>query len=264
MRQSFLKRTVMTPNCHAKMAVKVRHVNPTLERYSKQSLKGRSGYFRTAGYTKESTKIYRRKSCRTIPRTPNSPIRAKLQVIWPFLRRLAVLGGRKSSRRQSDPNLEESHTETKREFQGLEGDDSSGESEYFRKRKNDYDGEEHGGNFQKIKKPATPNLSHIQRSNFRIRLYYQLNVVKRVKEKPSYLHSLPCERSNLKRYRPVTRLSNFVVERSKPIAIHARRISHVDFEDSKTMLRDDKTSQSDSWPDNEDVFALDIEPISMC
>jgi len=204
---------------------------------------------------------------------------AKLKVLCPILQKLA--GGRKSCRRQRDPNLEDSHTQKKREFQDCEASDSSSENECFRKRKDDRDDEEDRRNFQKSKKPATPNLSDIQRSNFRMRLYYQLNVVERVNLKPSFLYSLPVERSSLKSPRergrkrerererllysraiPLKRKYHFVVERSKPIAIHARRIIDDHFGNSEMKFREDKTSQSDKWSDNEDVFALDIEPIS--
>jgi len=181
------------------------------------------------------------------------------KLIWPLLRRLT--GGRKSSRSKSHPdlNLEYSYAQKKRKFQDCEADDS-GESEYFRKRRDDWDDEEDRRNSHKTKKPAPPNLSNIQSSNFRIRLYYQLNVVKRANKKPSYLYSLPCELSNLERCRPVTRLMgkhHFVVERSKPIAIHARRIRDVEFGNFVVKLREDKT-KSGSWSDNEDIFALDI------
>jgi len=258
--QRFLKRTVITPNCHTMVSSKERNVSPTLERASKHSSKGRTSYFRTASYIKQSTKIYQRKSCRTKPRTPKSPLGAKLQSILPILRRLA--SGRKSLTCQRDPNLEDSHAQQKREFQDYEADKTSGKSEYFRKRKNERDDKEDRRNFQKTKKLVTTNLSDMQRSNFRIRLYYQLNVVKRVHEKPSYLYSLPCERSDLMGYRPVTRLNDhFVVERSKPIAINARRISDVDFRNSEIKLREDKRSQSDKGSDSEDVFVLDIHPI---
>jgi len=255
----------MAPNYHTNVDIRERNVSPTLERSSKRSSKGRSSYFRTARYTrytKQSAKIYRRKSCRTIPRTPNSPMRAKLKVIWPILRRLA--GGRKSLRRQGDRNLEDIRTEKERKFQDCEADDSGRESKYSRKRTDRWDDEEGRSKLRKVQKPATPNLSDVQRSNFRIRLYYQLNVVKRVNEKPSYLYSLPYERSNFNGYSSVTRLKgkhHFVVERSKPIAIDARRISDFHFGTCDRKLRAGKTSQSDKGSDNEDVFVLDIEPI---
>jgi len=168
-------------------------------------------------------------------------------------------------RSDRDRNLEDIYTEKERDFQDCETDDSESESEYFRKRTDGWDNLAGRSSHRKVKKPATPNLSYVQRSNFRIRLYHQLNVVKRKNETPSYLYSLPSERSNLKTLSPVTRLKerrHSMVERSKPIAIHARRFSDFQYGSSDSKLREGKTSQFDRESDNEDVFVLDIGPIS--
>jgi len=254
----------MAPNCLAYVARRERNVSPTLERSSKQRSKGRSCYFRTArSYTKQSTKIYRCKSCRQIPRTPSYPMRAPLDLIKPFLRRIA--GGRKSMRSDMDCNLEEIHTGKEREFQDCDTDDSERESEYFGKRTDGWDNGAGRSSHRKVKKPATPNLSDVQRSNFRIRLYYQLNLVNRENEKPSYLYSLHSERSNIKTLSPVTRPKekrHFMIERSKPIPIHSWRFSDFHYGGSDSKLREGKTSPSDRESDNEDIFVLDIGPIS--
>lgn len=242
----------MAPSCHAYVACRERNVSPTLERSSKQRSKGRSCYFRTArSYTKQSTKIYRCKSSRPTPRKPNYPMRATLDLIKPFLRRIA--GGRKSIRSDRDRNLEDIYTEKERDFQDCDTDDSESKSEYFRKCTDGWDNSAGRSSLRKVKKPATPNLSDVQRSNFRMRLYLQLNVVKRKNETPSYLYSSSSERSNLK---------TLSLERSKPIAIHARRFSDFHYGSSDSKFREGKTSQSDRESDNEDVFVLDIGPIS--
>jgi len=166
-----------------------------------------------------------------------------------------------------DRNLADSHTEKDREFQDCEAYESGSDSEYLRKRRDSGYDEEDRSNLQKVQKPSTVKLSNIQKSNFRIRLYYQLNVLKRVNEKSLYRWSLPkWERPNLGIYCPVTRLKekhHFLAEISKPIAINSRRIRDFDFENSHIELREVKTSQFDKVSDNEDIFRLDIEPAPM-
>jgi len=169
-------------------------------------------------------------------RAPNYPMCTILDVIKRFVRRFK--GGRKSLRR-----------------------DSESEGEYFRKRTDGWDDEAGRSSHREVTKPAKPNLSDVQSSNFRMRLYYQLNVVKREKEKPWYRYSL----SNLKTYSPAKRLKekrHFMVERSKPITINSRRLNDFHFENSSSKLREVKANQSDKKSDSEDIFVLDIGPIS--
>jgi len=179
---------------------------------------------------------------------------------------------KQSSKRRSsyfrtarDRNLADSHTEKDREFQDCEADQSGSDSEYLRKRKDSGYDEEDRSNLQKVQKPSTVKLSDIQKSNFRIRLYHQLNILKRANEKSLYRYSLhKWERPNLGIYCPVTRLKekhHVEVERSKPIAINSRRIRDFESENSPIELRKVKTSQFDKVSDNEDIFRLDIEPV---
>jgi len=147
-------------------------------------------------------------------------------------------------------------------------ENSCGASEFCKERKDDWDAqsEDNGAskNLTKGREFPAPKLSCVQISNFRIGLYYQLNVVKRTKEKPSDLNVLKLERLELGSYCPVRRLKGkhyLGFERSKPIAMQTRRISEVDFESRCSNLRKEKMSQSGKVSDNEDVFTLDIEPI---
>jgi len=272
MRPYLLMRTIMTPNCHGHVAEKKRNASPSLKGSSKLSSKGLSSYFLTARYRKKSTKIYGGKSYRASQKMPAPPMTPK--GFWLLLRRMA--GARKSSSLQRDRNLKDIQINKKKDVQDSELDDRLREkngcscpaSGYCKERKDDWDAqsEDNGArkNLQKARELPAPKLSCKQISNFRIRLYYQLNVVRRTKEKPSDLNSLKLERLELGSYCPVTRLkaTHYLgFERSKPIAMQTRRISEVDFESRCSNLRKGKRSQSDKGSDNEDVFTLDIEPI---
>jgi len=267
----------MTPNHHRHVAGKERNVKPILERARNQTTNGRLRYFRRARQRKQSKKIYRHKSYRSLPKAPDPSMRLSPKGFWPFLKRLA--GVRKSLGCQREQNIKDSQKKKKQEMQDCEIDVRLGnkskisrsESEYFEKRNEDWDSQAGEGskqnNFRKVYKPETPNLSGVQRSNFRIRLYYQLNVVERTMEKPSYI-TLHLDRQKLGKYCPVTRLNGkqyLWVERSKPIAMqsrfHDRRISDIDLGKRDNMFRRGKTNQSDKASDDEDIFALDIEPI---
>jgi len=263
----------MTPNCHRHAAESERNVSPTLERSSKLSSKGRSSYFLTARYRKQSTKIYTRKSYRTARQTPDSPMRATTKGFWPILRRLA--GARKSSNPKRDRKLKDIQMMKKRDVPDCELDTlrekneiSGSESEYYCKESNsDWDTQSKGNgitrNITKARESPAPKLSFVQRSNFRIRLYYQLNVVKRTKEKPAKLNSLKLERLELGSYCPLKRLKgkHLGFERSKPIAMQTRRISDVEFDSRSSKLLNGEMSESDKGSDSQDVFALDIDPI---
>jgi len=263
----------MTPNCHRHVAESERNVSPTLERSSKLSSKGRSSYFLTARYRKQSTKIYRRKSYRTARQTPDPPMRATQKGFWPILRRLA--GARKSSSPERERNLKDIQMKNKRDLQDCELDTlrekneiSSSKSKYCKESIGDWDTLSKGNviprNITKARESPAPKLSCVQKADFRIRLYYQLNVVKRTKEKPANLNSLKLERLELGSYCPLKRLKGkhyLGFERSKPIAMQTRRISDVEFDSRSSKLLKGETSESDKGSDNEDVFALDIEPI---
>jgi len=269
MRPYLLKRTIMTPNCHRHVAEKERNVSPTLKISSKLSSKWRSSHFLTGRYRKQSTKINRRKSYRASPQIPAAPMKANPKGFWPILRRMA--GARKSSSPQRDRNLKDIQIKKKKDGQDCELDDrlrekkENSDSEYCKKRKDDWDTQPEGNgarkNLPKARELPAPKLSCSQISNFRIRLYYQLNVVKRTKEKPANLNSLKLGRLELGSHCPVTQVKGkhyLGFERSKPIAMQTRRRSEVDFESRCSNLRKGKMSQSDKGSDNEDVFALDI------
>jgi len=273
MRPYLLKRTIMPANCHEHVAEKELNLSPTLKSSSKANSKGRSSYFLTARYRKQSTKIWRRKSCRASPQMPTPPMTANPKGFWRILRRLA--GARKSSSPPRDRSPKDIQI-NKKDVLDCEPDDRLGEknknscrgSEYCKERKDDWDAqsEDNGArkNLPKARELPAPKLSCVEISNFRIRLYYQLNVVKRTKEKPSDVNSLKLERLELGSYCPLTRLKGkhyLGFERSKPIEMETRRISKVDFESRCSNLRKRKMSQSDKGFDNEDVFTLDIEPI---
>jgi len=264
----------MTPNCHRHVAEKERNVSPTLKSTNKLSAKGRSSNFLTARSRKQSTKIYLRKSYRASPQMPALPMTANPKAFWPILRRMA--GATKSSSPQRDRNLKDIQVKKKKDLQDCELDDrlrekkenSCGGSEYCKELKDDWgaQSEDNGArkNLPKARQFPAPKLACVQISHLRTRLYYELNVVKRTKEKPSDLNSLKLERLELGSYCPVTRLKGkhyLGFERSKPIAMQTRRISEVDFESRCSNLRKGKLRQSDKGSDNEDVFTLDIKPI---
>jgi len=263
----------MTPNCHRHVAESERNVSPTLERSSKLSSKGRSSYFITARYRKQSTKIYRRKSYRTAQQTPDPPMRATQKGFWPILRRLA--GARKSSSAEREQNLKDTQMKKKRDEQDCELDTlrekneiSSSKNEYCKESNGDWETQSKGNgiprNITKVRESPAPKLSCVQKADFRIRLYYQLNVVKRTKEKPPNLNSLKLERLELGSYCPLKRLKGkhyLGYERSKPIAMQTRRINEVEFDSRSSKMLKGETSESDKGSDSEDVFALDIEPI---
>jgi len=259
----------MTPNCHRHAAESERNVSPTLERSSKLSSKGRSSHFLTARYRKQSTKIYTRKSYRTARQTPDSPMRATTKGFWPILRRLA--GARKSSNPKRDRKLKDIQMMKKRDVPDCELDtlrekNSGSESEYCKESNGDWDTRSKGNgitrNITKARGSPAPKLSFVQRSNFRIRLYYQLNVVKRTKEKPAKLNSLKLERLELGSYCPLKRLKgkHLGFERSQPIAMQTRRLSDVEFDRRSSKLPNGEMSESDKGSDSQDVFALDIDP----
>jgi len=115
---------------------------------------------------------------------------------------------------------------------------------------------------------ARPTLTAVRSSNFRIRLYHQLNVVKRSSNKPSYLHksafnprSLPASFANLGGSFGFGRRAELEFERSKPIAMDTRRTSDGELGDNDRQWPKG-TSSGEGGSDNDDVFALDIEPTS--
>jgi len=273
MRPYLLKRTIMNANCHRHVAEKERNVSPTLKSTSKLSAKGRSSDFLTARSRKQSTKIYLCWSCRASPQMPALPMTANPKAFWPILRRMA--GARKTSSPQRDRNLKDIQIKKKKDLQDCDLDDrwrekkenSCGGIVYCKEREDDWDAqsEDNGAckNLLKARESPAPKLACVQISHLRTRLYYELNVVKRTKEKPSDFNPLNLERLELGSYYPVTRLNGkhyLGFERSKPIAMETRRISEVDFESRCSNLRKGKISQSDKGSDNEDVFTLDIEP----
>jgi len=263
----------MTPNCHRHAVESERNVSPTLERSSKLSSKGLFSYFLTARHRKQSTKIYNRKSYRTARQTPDSAMRAITKDFWPILRRLA--GARKSSSPKSDRKLKDIQMMKKRDVQDCELDTlreknkiSGSGSEYCKESNGDWDTQSKGNgitrNIRKARESPAPKLSFVQRSNFRNRLYYQLNVVKGTKEKPANLNTLKLERLELGSYCPLKRLKGkhyLGFERSKPISMQTRRISEVDFDSRSSKLPNGEISESDNGSDSQDVFTLDIGPI---
>jgi len=89
------------------------------------------------------------------------------------------------------------------------------------------------------------NLSSVRTSNFRIRLYYQLNVLKR--------NSLLSSHQNIQfSSYPIT--PTMCVERSKPTALPERRIDSV-FRKSDMKFQNVVTNKT---VDNEEIFVLEI------
>jgi len=106
--------------------------------------------------------------------------------------------------------------------------DVRNESKCCRERNNDWDATPAEGNksinARRVQKSEAPNLSSAQRSYFRIRLYYQLNVVKRPIEKPSYYVNPYLKRHKVEMHYPVIeqRGKHILVETSKPIEVQKR------------------------------------------
>lgn len=103
-------------------------------------------------------------------------------------------------------------------------------------------------------KSVFPNLSSIHKANFRLRLYYQLNVVGRRSKLPSHLYSFPSN-SNSRGGRGYEGRIHKEFERSKPIMMSKGR-----------MIDGDGGGCDREWPvgpvsrsDNEDFFTLNIE-----
>jgi len=116
---------------------------------------------------------------------------------------------------------------------------------------------------------SRPILTAVRTSNFRIRLYHQLNVVERSSKKPSYLHkspfiprSLPTSFANLSGSFGFGRRAELEFERSKPIAMDTRRTNDSELGDHDRKWPEGPSSRSEGGSDYEDVFALDIEPTS--
>jgi len=112
---------------------------------------------------------------------------------------------------------------------------------------------------------SRPSLTAVGTSNFRIRLYHQLNVVERNSKKPSYLEKSPFNA----RSRPSSSAypnkglgyrgtADLEFERSKPIAMDMERGKDSDFGDHDRKWPEGPKSRSQG-SDIEDVFALDIE-----
>jgi len=102
-------------------------------------------------------------------------------------------------------------------------------------------------------KSVCPNLSSINSTNFRVRLYHQLNVVGRRSKLPSHLYSSP-PNSNSQRGSGYKARIHHEFERSKPIAMTKGRM--IDCDDG-FCDRQWAVSPS-SRLDNEDIFALDM------
>jgi len=114
-----------------------------------------------------------------------------------------------------------------------------------------------------------PTLTAVRASNFRIRLYHQLNVVERSSKKPSYLHkspfnprSLPTSFANISGRISFGRRTELEFERSEPIAMDTTRTNESELGDHDRKWPEGPSSRSEGGSDNEDVFALDIEPTS--
>jgi len=256
----------MTPNCHHHVAGKG-NLGPTFERSRKPRAKRLSSDFRSASHQKQSMNIYLRKSCRTLPKTTDSSMRSSLKGFWSILKRLSV--GWISLSYQVRRNIKCSQKNKMLKMQDCEVDHkltdkntrTRRENEYIKERNDVWNAQPEGGrqnNIRKVRISETPTLSDLQRSNFRLRLYYQLNVVKRPIENTSYVNSLHLERQE---QCPVTRPKGkhyLGIERSKPIPMKIQRISDIDFGNSPSELPKIETMLSDIGSDIEDVFALDI------
>jgi len=110
-----------------------------------------------------------------------------------------------------------------------------------------------------IKTPrmVLPNLTDVRNSNFRNRLYHQLNVVKPRTSNPASTVSW----SKSKRYDFNYRLDR-EIQRSKPIAIDMER--PFDWHDgyNERKRTEYNTNKSPVMSENEDVFELDLEPMA--
>jgi len=102
-------------------------------------------------------------------------------------------------------------------------------------------------------KLVCPNLSSINSTNFRVRLYHQLNVVGRRSKLPSHLYLSPSNSSSQGGSGYKGKIHQ-EFERSKPIAMNKGRI--IDYDDGCCDRE---------WPvglasrlDNDDIFALDM------
>jgi len=112
---------------------------------------------------------------------------------------------------------------------------------------------------------SRPTLTAVRASNFRNRLYHQLNVVKRSPRKPSYLGKCPLNSLMMHSTfafangsRGEMRSTNCEFERSEPLSIGKKRMNDVDFEDHNRKRSEEPTTMSQEGSDNEDVFALDM------
>jgi len=122
---------------------------------------------------------------------------------------------------------------------------------------------------QHVARPTLSTLTAVRTSNFRIRLYHQLNVVERSSKKPSHLHkspfnprSLPTSFANFSSSFGFGRRAELEFERSKPIAMDTMRTNDSELGDHDRKWPEGPSSRSEGGSDNEDVFALDIEPTS--
>jgi len=109
---------------------------------------------------------------------------------------------------------------------------------------------------KKTRRMVLPNLSDVRNSNFRIRLYHQLNVVKR---RTSYLISEDTWTQS-KRYDVNRRLGE--IQRSKPIAIDMERPFDWNDEYNERKRPEYNTNGSLARSENEDVFEMDLEPMA--
>jgi len=102
-------------------------------------------------------------------------------------------------------------------------------------------------------KSVCSNLSSIHKPNFRVRLYYQLNVVDRRSKLPSHLNLLPFDSKSQVGRGSEGRIHQDI-KRSKPIAMNKGRMSDFDVSGYDREWPVGSVSRSD----NEDVFTLDI------
>jgi len=263
------KQLSITPDWHQYAAEKERNGNTTFEKSSKLSVSEQSDFFGTAGHRKQTMNSYCRKT-RTLPKKPEPSMQESPKSLMSILKRMT--GVTESINRQAERNVEDNQKK-KQEMQNYAVDTrlrgkkkkSLRKIEYHKKFSDDpYAQTEESNKRNNLSKPAASSLSGVQRSNFRIRLYYQLNVVKRQTVKSPYINSLKMKGQEHGSYCPAARIKlrhSYGVERSTPIAMQSRRISDVDFVNEDTNLRKEKTSHSDIESENEDVFVLDIEPI---
>jgi len=258
MRQKKLKWMTTIPNFDQHVERKERKVLPTSMRLRKLI----ASFFQTAaGYRKKSKKIYRTKLNIILRKRSKSSGWACYRDFREILNRMT--SGRKSLLRQNNQHIPKGPKKKKQKTPDFELDVRN-ESKCCRERRDDWDATPAGAyksiNARRVQKSKAPNLSSAQRSNFRIRLYNQLNVVKRPIEKPSYYVNPYLERHKVEMQTPGIdqRGKHILVERSKPIEVQKRRISDVVLEDREDMLPKRKTIQSDKEPENEDLFALDI------